>query len=348
MSTISADWKAITPGGAKEAVRQSIARISSSDSPANTNSVYQNGAAWTSGERVEGVDGGYGARSVSPTGRVHTINYPASMLNTSAAYDTGADASYFSPVTPTPHNMSFSPSSVYADDASPDSAYAPNTFGAFPASPDMSSLSSSGIPSGATSPRQTAGPLTLTSEDIRRRMTLNNSSAAEGGWRQSVDEVFVMRTGTGTDATADADADGEYLFAPQSETVFQYPGTPAPGSAFSSPGSAYTAPAYTAPAAPATASSPFAMPMQPPTMSPDAMLRAYATKHASTTPSLTTPSSLARASSPSLARAGTPSTFARTALPSLSRKPSTAPAPASRAEVVASIKDTGMRVLYKQ
>jgi hypothetical protein len=118
--------------------------------------------------------------------------------------------------------------------------------------------------------------------------------------------LSMMRTGSlsrdsaGAAPEADDDA-GEYLFAPQqAETVFQYPGTPAPGSGFGGP-----APAYTS----APAASPFAMPMQPPTMSPDAMLRAYAAKHASNTPTL-------------------------------SRAPT--------AEVVASLKDTGMRVLYKQ
>ncbi|KAF8209681.1 hypothetical protein K438DRAFT_1753332 [Mycena galopus ATCC 62051] len=245
-----------------------IERISSGAPAERGNSVYQNGAAWSSGERVEGVDGGYGAQSVSPTGRVHTINYPSEMLNTSSAYDDSAydvngtgnngfaygtpsamDGSYFSPVTPTPNNITFSQaypsttgSAVYGQDPSADSAYAPNTFGAFPPSPDPS-VSSGGIPSGATSPRQTAGPLTLTPEDIRRRMTVQHSgNANQEGWRQSVDEVFgalsMMRTGSlsrdsaGAAPEADDDA-GEYLFAPQqAETVFQYPGTPAPGSGF--------------------------------------------------------------------------------------------------------------------
>ncbi|KAJ7882732.1 hypothetical protein B0H14DRAFT_3433217 [Mycena olivaceomarginata] len=59
---------------------------------------------------------------------------------------------------------------------------------------------------------------------------------------------------------------GDYLFAPPvAETVFAYPGTPAASSFNSTPNA--TAPA-----------SPFAMPMSAPTMSPDAMLHAYATK----------------------------------------------------------------------
>ncbi|KAJ7702158.1 hypothetical protein B0H14DRAFT_3903957 [Mycena olivaceomarginata] len=54
---------------------------------------------------------------------------------------------------------------------------------------------------------------------------------------------------------------------PCDEEVFQYPGTPAAGSAFGSPA--------------IPAASPFAVPMQPPTMTPDDMLRAYVAKHAS-------------------------------------------------------------------
>ncbi|KAJ6523157.1 hypothetical protein B0H19DRAFT_1386491, partial [Mycena capillaripes] len=185
-----------------------IERISSGGTERNStftgagnagNAVYQNGAAWSSGERVEGADGGYGAGSVSPTGRVHTVKYPASMLNTSDtgfAYGTPSEGSYFSPVTPTPDNT-FTGMGVYEPSA--DSAYALTTFGAFP-SPNPSDTSSGGIQSGLTSPRQIGWPLTLTPEDIRRRMTLQNGgNGGQEGWRQSVDEVFgalsMMRTG---------------------------------------------------------------------------------------------------------------------------------------------------------
>ncbi|KAJ7717784.1 hypothetical protein B0H16DRAFT_1475884 [Mycena metata] len=136
-------------------------------------SVYANASAWSSGERVEGVDGGYGAQSVSPTGRVHTINYPDMSSGNNefdAAYDANA-GSYFSPTTPTPHSGFPSPGAapVYSYSTSPvvgayepsaDSAYAVNTFGA-PA-PLYSGYASSGSESGGvsafTSPRQTAGP----------------------------------------------------------------------------------------------------------------------------------------------------------------------------------------------
>ncbi|KAJ7081038.1 hypothetical protein C8R43DRAFT_343131 [Mycena crocata] len=314
------------------------------------NALYQhaNVSAWSSGERVEGVDGGYGAAAVSPTGRVHhVVNYPATyggsptspaptyttnVFDASAAYDTngsyeaypgysnngnGTNASYFSPTTPTPTGAF-------------DSAYAETTY----ASPvegegrqDM------------TSPRQTAGPLTLTPEDIRRRMTLrtpSNGSSGNGGngtgqqgeWRQSVNEVFgalsMMRTGT----EDDDGGDGEYLFAPMPETVFAYPGTPAPGAAFNS------APAQAAPAAPAT--SPFAMPMPASTMSPDEMLRAYATSTASKHTSTSTPG-----------RAGTPTGRNHTSTTGRVT-PSPLSGTTAGAQVVPTLAGTGMRVLYKQ
>ncbi|KAJ7470098.1 hypothetical protein B0H11DRAFT_2237689 [Mycena galericulata] len=177
-------------------------------------SVYTTHGAWSSGERVEGVDGGYGARSVSPTGRVHTINYPSAYSPSGNAEDgeyyayegtspaptytthVAASGSYFSPTTPTPQGGF----EVYEPSA--DSAYNATTFGAFGGSPAESASGSEnggGVQSGITSPRQTAGPLTLTPEDIRRRMTMQRpgpgAQGAQGGqqqgeWRQSVDEVF--------------------------------------------------------------------------------------------------------------------------------------------------------------
>ncbi|KAK7028692.1 hypothetical protein R3P38DRAFT_3267532 [Favolaschia claudopus] len=328
------------PSPARAGAFGAIERAMSGGSPTITspinNKVYGNQSAWTSGERVEGVDGGYGARSVSPTGRVHSVVYPGT-LDTTTAID--ADASYFSPVTPTPHQSAFTSASAYGSPAAfsnayggyeeqeegAGSAYLPNTFGSFVATPSQGSSTPSDNGLGVESPRQVGGPLTLTPEDIRRRMTMRSDQ--QDGWRASVDEVFgalsLMRTGTSThnvngnngtfdnnnmtDMTAEADAD-EYLFAPPAETVFQYPGTPAPGSGFGSPNIPPALPTGTSSTFPASAASPFAMPMQPPTMSPDAMLRAYAakTKHTSTATGN------------------------------------------SGAEVVSGLKDTGMRVLYSE
>ncbi|KAJ7716457.1 hypothetical protein B0H16DRAFT_1741264 [Mycena metata] len=234
-----------------------------SANPTNNNTGHGQGQgqgqtrAWT---------GGYGAHSVSPTGRVHTINYPdvgvaAPSYALSNAYDAAypsypsADdnsTSYFSPTTPTP-NAHFG-----AYEPSADSAYAANTFGV----PQQQvygtygSASDVGGVSAFTSPRQTAGPgrsaerffmcpqlhrrlppavspslsrerthylhlylgrrafsslsfarvLTLTPDDIRRRMTRsasttnaanrnsgfieNGNGEGNGEWHQSVDDVF--------------------------------------------------------------------------------------------------------------------------------------------------------------
>ncbi|KAJ6600488.1 hypothetical protein DFH09DRAFT_595930 [Mycena vulgaris] len=317
-------------------------------------SVYVNGGAWSSGERVEGVDGGYGAQSVSPTGRVHTINYPSasghsptspydnSTATFDASYNTYAqnDQSYFSPATPTP-GASFG----Y------DSAYGATTYAGYEGQEQEQREQQEG---GAfTSPRQTAGPLTLTPDDIRRRMTLGSQHQGAGGeWRQSVNEVFgalsLMRTG-GDPSSPDADdGDGDYLFAPMPETVFAYPGTPAMGS-FNTP-------------APA---SPFAMPMSAPTMSPDAMLRAYAATHTDSSSSSSASGSPALSSSPlptaakplallkhktsSLKGAG--SSILKGGISGKGGKPKFV-SPLSNstagAEVVPTYNGTGMRVLYAQ
>jgi hypothetical protein len=105
-------------------------------------------------------------------------------LNTNTeefAYGTpsNVDGSYFSPATPTPYNTSFSPAyatdspastypasgfgghgaygGTYGDETN-ESAYAPNTFGSFTASPNLSETSSGGV-SAMASPRQIGGPV---------------------------------------------------------------------------------------------------------------------------------------------------------------------------------------------
>ncbi|KAJ7845838.1 hypothetical protein B0H14DRAFT_3682575 [Mycena olivaceomarginata] len=138
------------------------------------------GAAWSGGERVEGVDGGT-ARAV------HRVNYPAPKVNTSGGeFAQGtpweAEGSYFSPATPTPYSASFAPAyasdvpaacpapdfcaqrvwgGTYADDETSASAYAPNTFSPFSATASPNSIEASAM----ASPRQIGGPLVLTPGD---------------------------------------------------------------------------------------------------------------------------------------------------------------------------------------
>jgi hypothetical protein len=82
-----------------------------------------------------------------------------------------ADQSYFSPTIPTPHNASFN--SVYAGDSSADSVYAPNTFGAFPGSPDLSDVSGGRMGSGVASPSQIGGPVSVSFVFFLNEMNAN-------------------------------------------------------------------------------------------------------------------------------------------------------------------------------
>ncbi|KAJ6460456.1 hypothetical protein C8R47DRAFT_929986, partial [Mycena vitilis] len=279
MSTISTDWKAITPGGAKEAVRASIA--------ASRTSVFSFGHVRTSaveGEPVvmgekrggsieisatdlprtslgSGVGVGVGAR------RPRTQTTPPERASRAISF---ADAAHPRPSMGSARlsrgSRAFHTASTYEDFEGGEGE------GEAPPVPALPSPVRAGAGSGVGSPRQIGGPLTLTPDDIRRRMAVQHAPApGQEQWRQSVDEVFgalsCANTGADGHEANDDDDSGEYLFAPVQETVFAYPGTPAAGSGFASPA--------------LPAASPFAMPMQPPTMSPDAMLRAYATKHAS-------------------------------------------------------------------
>ncbi|KAJ7076241.1 hypothetical protein B0H15DRAFT_805690 [Mycena belliarum] len=234
------------------------------------------------------------------------------------------DASYFSPATPTPGSAF-----PAAYDARADSAYNATTFGAYGGERQE-------VGSAMTSPSQTAGPLTLTPDDIRRRMTLGQGQQQGGDWRQSVNEVFgalsMMRTGSDSSSADGTEDHDQYLFAPVQETVFAYPGTPAPGAADFGGG-----------ASPAAPASPFAMPMSKPMMSPDAMLRAYATTH--TAP---TTASASRAAWP--APGTKPLSVLGRAITRKTSKQFVSPLSNSTAgaEVVVSIGGTGMRVLYAQ
>jgi hypothetical protein len=97
------------------------------------------------------------------------------MLNTSGTgfvYGIPSERSYFSPVTPTPGNM-FTGMGVYEPSA--DWAYTPTTFGAFP-SLNLNDVSSEGLGSGVTSPRQIGGPVSVSGEGYSSADTFFTSS----------------------------------------------------------------------------------------------------------------------------------------------------------------------------
>ncbi|KAJ7451086.1 hypothetical protein FB451DRAFT_1051600 [Mycena latifolia] len=305
MSTISADWKAITPGGAKVAVRQSLA--------ARDSSAFSFGATGTSSH----VDADPVVMGEKP--RVSSEDLPRTSLGSGVGVGVGARRPRTHAAPPDRGSRAVS----FADSAHPrpsmtNSVYSrqsrafhtASTYGDFaeneaPPVPALPSPSRT-----MTSPRQTAGPLTLTPDDIRRRMTLGHGqqNQAGGEWRQSVDEVFgalsMMRTGA--DPTSPDATDGE-------------DGDPA------SPPMPSAAPA-----------SPFAMPMSAPTMSPDDMLRAYAATHTATGSPIMATKPLAP-----LGRSITRKTSKPTFVSPLSNS-------TAGAEVVSTYTGTGMRVLYAQ
>ncbi|KAJ7076734.1 hypothetical protein B0H15DRAFT_790285, partial [Mycena belliarum] len=340
MSTISTDWKSVTAAGAKEAIRHSMAVR---DSVAFS---FSHGATNTSSN----VDADPVVMGEKPP-RVSAEDLPRTSLGSGVGVGVGArrPRTQATPPERTSRAVSFAdaahprPSmtnSVYSRQSR--AFHTASTYGDFvegdappvPALPSPSRAQEGG--DAMTSPRQTAGPLTLTPDDIRRRMTLGQGQQNGGEWRQSVDEVFgalsMMRTGN-SPSTPDAAEDdgGEYLFAPVQETVFSYPGTPVAGA---------TGFGGASPAAPA---SPFSMPMSKPTMSPDEMLRAYATNHTGPSAPSSGRSSPAPATKPLsvLSRAITRKSSKQHFVSPLSNS-------TTGAEVVSTISGSGMRVLYAQ
>ncbi|KAJ7641836.1 hypothetical protein FB45DRAFT_737774 [Roridomyces roridus] len=335
MSTISTDWKAITPGGAREAVRQSIATTRQSMAfNFNAGSVRTSnveGDPVVMGEKApvapedvprtslgSGVGVGVGAR------RPRTHATPPERGSRAVSFaDTAHPRPSLSNSVYSRTSRAFHTASTYGDAA--DSELPP-----VPALPSPSRISAYGDAGrGITSPRQTAGPLTLTPEDIRRRMAGNNGQGQEA-WRQSVDEVFgalsLMRTGSTSGqhiANGSEEDGGDYLFAPTNLT---------------------TGPA---------SSSPFPMPMQQSAMSPDEMLRAYARTQPAAPSSdsgssgRSSPSILSKAlplALKSRTRASTHSNIGKSPLAKVSPLSNSS----HGAQVVPSLHGTGMRVLYDQ
>ncbi|KAI0708750.1 hypothetical protein C8T65DRAFT_576210 [Cerioporus squamosus] len=230
MSTISTDWKSITPAGANAAIRNSMAI------PGNRASSFSfGGIRPMSTVAVEGGQAGIGARGVmdqdTPAADAPQMSQLRPGLRTSAFENRVSRVSF-------------------AADPRPRQSRAFHS-GHVPPLPERQySTESSSNASPILSPIQTAGPLSLTAEDIRARMTGQESNA-----RPSIDEVMpalsMMRNG---------EFEG-------GELLFQAP-MPTPPS-----------PTHQAPTSPIMG----AMPMQPMPanmMSPDDMLRAYAERRA--------------------------------------------------------------------
>ena len=174
MSTISADWKSLSGAGANAAIRNSMAM------PGNRASSFSFGAIRPSSTvAVEGGQAGIGAQ-----GRV---NQDA----------TSSDAPYMSQLRPGVRTSAFenrvSRVSFAADPRPSSESRRTRAFhtGHVPVPPLPDRQYSSEGSSPTLSPIQTDGPLTLTSEDIRARMSGRDSEP-----RPSIDEVMPALTST--------------------------------------------------------------------------------------------------------------------------------------------------------
>jgi len=237
MSTISKDWNSISAAGAQAAIRNSMAV-----SPdGNRASSFSFGAIRPSSTlAVEGGQAGIGTQAVLASGGIDLTTPQMTQLRAGPrpAVDMSQRVSRISFAADTRPSRE-SRRTIYSERAS-------RAFhvGHVPPVPERQD-------SGEMSPTQTAGPLSLTVEDIHARM-----SGSSGSPRPSVDEVYpalsMMRTG-GENSTGN----DEMLLSPQLQPL-----TP-------------PAPIHQVPKSSIVG----IMPMQPMPanfMSPDDMLRAYA------------------------------------------------------------------------
>ncbi|KAI8977713.1 hypothetical protein BD414DRAFT_422393 [Trametes punicea] len=247
MSTISTDWKSMTGAGANAAIRNSIAV---SNDSGNRLSSFSFGAIRPSSTvAVEGGQAGIGARGIyQPSGDGPQMSQLRPGLRTSAFENRVSRVSFAADPRPSSESRRTRQSRAFHVGHAP-----------VPPLPErqnsQNSTENSSNSSPILSPVQTAGPLSLTAEDIRARM-----AGQEAAPRPSIDEVMpalsMMRTGGEHGADND-----EPLFKP----VVAMPAAPSP--------------THQTPKSPIMG----LMPMQPMpanVMSPDDMLRAYAERRA--------------------------------------------------------------------
>ncbi|KAI0367124.1 hypothetical protein BV20DRAFT_584984 [Pilatotrama ljubarskyi] len=245
MSTISTDWKSMTGAGANAAIRNSMAI--SNESGNRLSSFSFGGICPSSTVAVEGGHAGVGARGIfQPNPDAPQMSQLRPGLRTSAFENRVSRVSFAADPRPSSESRRTRQSRAFHVGHLPDVPPLPER---------QNSTESSSNASPILSPVQTAGPLSLTAEDIRARM-----SGQESAPRPSIDEVMpalsMMRTG-GDGATNN----DEMLFKAQ----VAMPAAPSP--------------THQVPKSPIMG----VMPMQPMPanmMSPDDMLRAYAERRA--------------------------------------------------------------------
>ncbi|KAJ8475326.1 hypothetical protein ONZ51_g6621 [Trametes cubensis] len=258
MSMISTDWKSMTGAGANAAIRNSMAV--STDSGNRLSSFSFGAIRPSSTVAVEGGQAGIGARGTfqsDSSGEAPQMSQLRPGIRTSAFENRVSRVSFAADPRPSTESRRTRQSRAFHVGHVPP----------LPTRQDSSESSSNASP--ILSPVQTAGPLSLTAEDIRARM-----AGQEAAPRPSIDEVMpalsMMRTGGEQNSNND-------------ELLFKAPvAMPTPPS-----------PTHQTPKSPIMG----VMPMQPMpanVMSPDDMLRAYAERRATGTitpgvPSLPSP-----------------------------------------------------------
>jgi hypothetical protein len=297
MSTISTDWKSVSAAGAQAAIRNSIAVASRNSSfsfgAIRPNSSFDTDPDTTLTEKSVRTGTGVGLRNpnaLSSAGRNSTTSTRVSRV--SFAPDPRVSRVSFADSTSDRKTL---PSRAFH------SAYIPPV----PALPDFAEKD-------ALSPRQTAGPLSLTPDDIKVGVAATKGSVS--GLDEFLPALSLMRTGNMESSGPD-----DFLLPPRPE------------------------PAYT----PTTASIAAAFPAPPTTnavvtpnvvLSPDEMLRAYAERKKS----LADAARAGKIGAP-LRASGVPS-IAASGVTSTSGSPSMSSG--IRVETVSSIHATGMRVAY--
>ncbi|THH27908.1 hypothetical protein EUX98_g6281 [Antrodiella citrinella] len=203
MSTISGDWKSITPAGATAAIRNSIA-------PGDRASSFSFGVNRPiSNVAMEGGHAGIGARGMQAGGGIDMITPQMSQLQSGLRNPSSLTAERVS-------RISFAPDTRPSGESrrslhnQRSSRFQTSIVPPLPERQDSGDI---------MSPTQTSGPLTLTADDIKARM-----NGQESAPRPSMDEVMpalsMMRTGeyaTGND---------ELLFNPPSPPAATHQSAP--------------------------------------------------------------------------------------------------------------------------
>ncbi|PFH53632.1 hypothetical protein AMATHDRAFT_1268 [Amanita thiersii Skay4041] len=306
MSIISSDWKSMSAAGAQAAIRNSIA-VNARNSSFSFGAIRPNSMAQESSVAPDmtqirrpgtGLRNAALANSVATGERVSRVSFADTTRVSRVSF--AAD--------PRPSTESRRTVGSTRASRAYHNTYLPPVPSLPPAYNSTSTkISSSDDVDASLSPRQTVGPLTLTPEDIRARIQGGKVGKDEDGIDEVLPALSMMRTGSRLSANPFANsAAGSSIGSTPIEEEDEYL-IPSVGAASRSgiitmpepthfPASASPAPSFPLPMLPHSgADVPPSNPMTPPNriaalpgsdavMSPDAMLRAYAERKASSRP----------------------------------------------------------------